>query len=453
MSSGAFTPLAALGLGAAILAASPAQALERASTVERGSLIYFHKVEVKWDAVNGDPIQDTFISITNDENDGPVDFQMYFINGDAPVFDANGDILEPGWNWTDQTITLTKDQPAWWSALSGRPGPAAGGTGPVAPWALTLDPDGRECPDDPGSRCVRGYIVGWAVNDDGEEMRWNHLKGEGTIVNYRSGYAWEYPTLNFKVVKDGTSNGDPPDGTPGRLLMDGDEYAVAFDRLVLNFQAAGSRAWGDPDITEAPIPIESDTDLTLHPLSIDLNQNTIGPISTKVDVYVTNENEVQMSGNHRCITCWDQTLMSVYHLPPTDPASVNTFLRGVLQTDHGTAVIDGVAANVCNIDFDPGDGLELGDDPRDVVTVNAALAGVAARILRFDPNVTPFFGAAAASLIGKGDQAAVVVYTPTAGGGMEAHGDFPAPASGDAIADWLEREAGLEEAKPRGTRR
>ena len=212
------TTLCAVGASVLMSAPASAQTLERASTVEKGSLIYFHKVEVIWNEA-GEVVQDTFISITNDRNLGPINVQMYFINGDDPVYDDNGVQVEPGWNWTDQAITMTKDQPAWWSAWTGRPGPAGAGSGAVAPW-WSLDPDGRPCPDNPDLRCVRGFIVGWVVDDNGEEIRWNHLKGEGTIVNYVRGFAWEYNTLNFKVVAEGTADGDAPDGTPGELQLE-----------------------------------------------------------------------------------------------------------------------------------------------------------------------------------------------------------------------------------------
>ena len=59
----------------------------RVSSTDKGSLLIFSEVTIKWRTATGDPphlIQDTFISITNDYPDDVL-VQMYFINGDPPL--------------------------------------------------------------------------------------------------------------------------------------------------------------------------------------------------------------------------------------------------------------------------------------------------------------------------------------------------------------------------------
>lgn len=78
--------LIACGLVAAFataMLATPAMAVERVTASEKGSLLIFSKVEIRWDAA-GALIQDTFIDLTNDYPDD-VKVKMYFINGDPPI--------------------------------------------------------------------------------------------------------------------------------------------------------------------------------------------------------------------------------------------------------------------------------------------------------------------------------------------------------------------------------
>jgi hypothetical protein len=360
--------------------------------------------------------------LTND-NSTEVKVQMYFINGDAPldpVFDAQGNLIErghPGWNWLDNEITLTANQPTYWSAFTGQP--ASGGLSPFT----ALDPGvppGRPDPENALLRHLRGYIIGWAVNSDGQEIRFNHLAGNGTIVNYALGYAWEYLSWNHAVVS-GVAEGQQPDGVPGQLLLNGAEYSPSYDQLLFNFQAAGSAAFSG-----AGVQVVSNTDLTLFPESVDLRQTTDGPVTTKANFDIWNMNEVKFSGTHRCITCWDQTLISNYEFP-------NHMLVFNLQTAHGKARIDGHQAPIqCDVLDDP-------ETPEDesVTSVAAALLGVAARILIFDGGQR--FGAAGYNLVGMGTQNAEIKYDVITGS-QEAES---APQDPVKVLDWVEKAAGV----------
>jgi hypothetical protein len=58
-------------------------ALERLSSSEKGSLLIFPVIEVRWDS-EGVVLQDAFIDLTNDFPED-VQVQMYFVNGDPPL--------------------------------------------------------------------------------------------------------------------------------------------------------------------------------------------------------------------------------------------------------------------------------------------------------------------------------------------------------------------------------
>lgn len=371
----------------ALIAASPAMAQERVSASEKGSLLIFSKVDIRWDAA-GNVIQDTFIDITNDY---PADVlvQMYFVNGDEPLEATEVERPHTGWNAVDVQIELTQNEPTYWSALTGQPKG-------VSPFTI-LDPGtppGRPDPDGTGDRVLRGFVVAWAVNNVGQEIKWNHLKGDVAIVNYLTGSAWEYNAYAFQTAP---AQGTLPNGavlpTPGQLQLDGTEYELGFDLLLVDFYATGANSFS------GAIPVTVDTDLTLFPITMDLRQETTGPVTTKASFTVWNQNEVKLTGMDRCITCWDQALVSGYDVP-------NHFLRGNLQTDKGKAQIDGLASQLCNFNYDLGDGLPLGEDPRDVVSQAASLLGVAAKQLSFSRGAD--YAVAGTTLIGMGTQAGLI---------------------------------------------
>jgi hypothetical protein len=362
---------------------------------DKGSLFILSKIELRWDAA-GFLIQDTFVKLTNDYP-ADVRVQMYFINGDPPLPADGAERAHTGWNWVDNRIELTANQPVHWSAATGLPQG-------VSPFEV-LDPGfppGRPDPENPGERMLRGYIIGWAVNASNEEIRWNHLVAMGTIVNYALATAWEYDACTYQVVRTGVAHGEQS-GTPGELRLDGVEYQIPPDVLLFGFQAVGSVGFAGPRL------VTSDTDLTLHPVSADLRQETDGPVTTKAHFDVWNNNEVKFSNTYRCITCWDQTLLSNYGIP-------NNFLLPNLQTDAGKARVDGLRSELCDVDFDPGNNDDFpfppgpGDpiDPRDVVSQDAALLGLIAKYLTFDGGAD--FARAGGALVGMGTQPAIILY-------------------------------------------
>jgi hypothetical protein len=156
------------------------------------------------------------------------------------------------------------------------------------PWT-TLDPGsppGRPDPDVAGGRILRGFIVGWAEDRDGAQISYNHLSGHVDIVNYVQRSAWEYNAWAFQCL---LPQGDQCGPNAGQISMDGTNYDHGFGRLLLDFYAVGSTAFSLGGIT-----VMLDTDLTLHPIDADLRQDDDGPVTTKAEFAIWNENEDEL---------------------------------------------------------------------------------------------------------------------------------------------------------------
>lgn len=366
--------------GVLSMPASAQTCSERVSSVEKGSLLIYPKVEILWDR-QGNVIQDTFIDLTNDFPEDVL-VQMQFVNGDpyAAAVPYPGTCIQnvctPGgpdphpsdWcycdghircderehlgdcNAVDVMIELTANEPTYWAASTGLPK----GTSPF-PILDPGSPPGRPDPDAAwkGSslceRRLRGFILAWAVDQNGEQIGWNHLKGDALIVDYLRLAAWEYNAFSFQVHS--VARGElvlAAGHDPATLRLDGVEYDSPFDKLLLDFYAFDpNRTPGEPGPFDQPSGpggaywfAEVRTDLTLLPLDIDLRQDGDGSVTTKANFDIWNMNEWKFSGTHRCITCWDQEWLDNYGAP-------NHFLRDNLQTNKGKARIDGIASAVC----------------------------------------------------------------------------------------------------------
>jgi hypothetical protein len=368
------------GLCAAL--AGSARADNRVATTKKGSLLMYSKVELKWVCSHAgcQLFQDTILDIANDYP-GDVNVQFYFVNGDPPTEQIcdiscppapDGSCLpecviereHPGWNWVDCEVPLTANQPTYMSLFTGNPA----GCQPFT----ELDPGfppGRPDPDfgDPSHRTLRGFVYAFAVaNDptDGQnvEIRWNHLIGDALLINYRKATAAEYNAYAAAVVAS-VANGAFT-GTPGVLNLDGVEYDTGFERLVMDFYATIDRRHlgylfygalsGDRRI------VVNDTDITLHPISADLRQETEGPVRTKAVYDIWNQDERRRSGTEICVECWNQTLASNYPAP-------NHLLIENLGTPKGKARIEGKASNIAACPL----------------AVDAALLGVQIKLMNF----------------------------------------------------------------------
>ncbi len=212
--------------------------IDRADTAEKGSLIVYPKVEIRWNAA-GDIIQDTFITLANDWPAG-VNIKMVFANG-------NGALC----NWVDNEIALTMNEPAYWSVFTGLPK----GVSPFTVLDGLGEPD--DDPTNPGGRKLRGYILAWAVDAFGREISWNHLHGNATLLDYSNGAAWEYSPWNFTALATATE-GALLNVPYGRLDLDTVEYEAVPDQLAFTFFAPGAVVQSDGQTVTI-----TDTDLTL----------------------------------------------------------------------------------------------------------------------------------------------------------------------------------------------
>ncbi|MBU0716910.1 MAG: hypothetical protein KJ749_01570, partial [Planctomycetes bacterium] len=258
------------GLGVAVLlamgwgAVGPAfgNGLERVNADKKGSILLYSAVEVRWSA-DGQLTQDTFIELSNDYGN-EVWVQLQYVNGDPPadaVYEGVPLVLmerpHAGWNTTGFQIRLSAYQPTYWSAFSGLPHG-------VSPFTV-LDPGdlpGRPDPDPhhAGDRVLRGYLLAWAVDPDGREIRWNHLTGVAVVVDYSAGAAWEYTPWAFQAR--GVPHGVEPlncqafnlesgqcveaEAVAGQMDLDGYEYDVCPNQLMFEFEAVGATV-ADPD--------------------------------------------------------------------------------------------------------------------------------------------------------------------------------------------------------------
>lgn len=361
----------AVGAVVGLLFATGAFAQTRVSDVEKGSLFMFPKVELRWNAA-GDLIQDTFIDIAND-NTADVKILLYFVAETCTQ--------------VDNDIVLTINEPAYWSCATGLPKGVNPFTVLGAPYN---DPEGST------DKVLRGFIYGWAVDANHNQIRWNHLYGDATIVNYEKGYAWSYNAYTFAAVVGDTGF---PIGEPGVINLGG-EYAFAFNKLLMDFYAVGATAFSGGGRL-----VTHDTDLTLLIVDQDLRQDTLGPYKTKATFELWNQNEVSFSGTHYCITKWDQSLLSTHG---------GQFLLANLLTNKGRARIDGIHSTLC--------------DTPNFPSTDRALLGVAVKLLTFDNgDVT----AAGNNLFGTGTEATTILYDVLSGP-EEQHG---MPGAGPAGAD------------------
>ncbi len=307
---------------------------DRSRFSRKGSLLIFPKVEVKWDSA-GNLTQDTFIQLSNDDRCGPVRVRLVYIHGDPPlaIVPIPFERAHTGWNHIYDDLLLTANQPVYWAASTGAPISLAAFT--------TLDPGnppGRPDPENASSRALRGYLLVWAVDDDLEEIRWNHLSGRATVVNYSTGSVWDY-NPQIHRARSGTQ-GLATDGVPGQLLMNGTEYDLAYNRLEFEFLAPGTTAFSLGSVT-----VNVNTELAMMPLDILLPSTGTLPTRTHAKFTVYNQNEVRFMGTERCVTAWDQALISTYATP-------NQFLNANLQTAAGRAQLDGFQSVACNGSID-----------------------------------------------------------------------------------------------------
>ena len=89
--------------------------------------------------------------------------------------------------------------------------------------------------------------MAWAVDADGNEISWNHLSGNATMVHYGQHSALEYNAWAFQCVT-GAGPGEACGSTAGEINLNGFEYDGCPSKLLLDFYSTGSEALSHPAV-------------------------------------------------------------------------------------------------------------------------------------------------------------------------------------------------------------
>lgn len=333
----------------------------RTSATEKGSILVWPKIEVRWDQ-DGNLIQDTFVTINNDYQDD-VRVHLFFVSDTCTN--------------RDNELVLTENDPAYWSVATGLP------LG-CSPFTVVATPY-LEDPNDPDSDYIlRGYVVGFAVNATDEPICWNHLFGTASIVHYGNSDVAAYNAYAF-AARSPTPNGNGCTGLVvgpvGTLNLNGTQYDYGFNYLLLDFFASGSHAFAG-----GGVDVLHDTKLALMILSQDFRTDDVIPYITQIQFdRIWNENELGMSGQEYCLVKWSERYLSDIG---------GYFLLQNLQTNKGYARIYGREAVF----------------PQCPLSGDYSLLGVATEWLEFgDPEIAT----AALNLFGAGTDDAVIYWDGT----------------------------------------
>ena len=307
-----------------------ASAANVAGTSKKGSLLVFPKIEVFFDAAEGTPIIDTYVSIGNDQS-AAVSVKCYWMDNNQTIDDFE--------------FNLTANQPVFFTAsqYSASDWVAAGNV------------------EVPPFRGI-GSLVCFAVTREGDnQLKWNHLYGSATIVTiptFDTPYAAQYNAYSFAVP-------GAVGGTPGQLDLNGSAtagYDACPQYLVANFYPAA--LWfGMP-----PFPPMGmwRPDLTLWPCRQDLRQDRT-PTCTKAKFDVWNGNEIKFTGAYQCFKCFFEGFLDDMGTDDTNtdltkqlyPAPPKGYQRGpgfgwshfietTLRTDTARFRVQGVRSSVCD---------------------------------------------------------------------------------------------------------
>lgn len=271
-----------------------------AQNTQKGSLLIWPDIDVRGSV-------STIVRLQNDNTSGTY-VKCYYM-----------DKLK---NRNDFVFFITRGQPIWFDAYTGA------GTLGANPF-----PSGFGA----------GMLICWAVDANENPVKWNHLSGTATVVDYDMGTAYEYSswnffasgtpvlsTINLSLAAGGVKNPEcSADGTKCTaatgLLFNGG--ATGYDRcpntLIGQFSPEGA-VLGDEG--GKALMEFGQTRVTLVGCYIDLRQNYYR-FDTKYTFDVWNENELKLTGAHDCADGWHETNLT------NVKAQGDNFSIGDLKTD------------------------------------------------------------------------------------------------------------------------
>jgi len=247
---------------------SAAQTLTNVS--KKGSLLVFPKINTLDTALD---TTDTIIMMGNDSA-RDVLVKCYWM-----------DSTQAAW---DFEITLTKNQPIYFSAKTGRG---------------VQGENGSDIPNEFGVGKV-GELKCWAVKfahdppDDGDlEMlaQHNHLYGNALLIQTRPVVrAFEYNAWAFNLYVQ------PSSDESQNLDLNGAEYDRCPAYLIYNFFGEGGVADGAEF---------GKTTMTLSPCQQDLRQDKL-PVCAKARYDIWNANEDKLTSAYQCVKCWFEGVLT-----------------------------------------------------------------------------------------------------------------------------------------------
>lgn len=260
-------------LGVALAIAGTASAAPNVTNVtQKGSLLIFPDIRV-------DAGWNTLVRIQNDGS-SDVDILCYWMDGNK--------------NRVDIIFTLTRNQPFWFDAATGRgtnqvnrfpTGPANGIDNPF------LDLTGK-------GAYQKGMLACWAVDQGAQnQVKWNHISGTATV--YGAVGAYEYNAYAFYVP---TGIDLQPVGVAGTLNLNGVEYDSCPLYMIGQFSPAGAVAQAAPLVVRNRLAV---TGCTLA-----LNQDATYTW-TKLQFDIWNGDEVKFTGAFECADSWHETEFNV----------------------------------------------------------------------------------------------------------------------------------------------
>ncbi|MGE3840170.1 MAG: hypothetical protein AB7I50_01150 [Vicinamibacterales bacterium] len=365
--------------GLALTMASSAFAAPNVTNItQKGSLLIFSDIRV--DDVIGNLVgapgpagavpYNTLVRIQNDGS-SDIDLKCYWMDGHK--------------NRVDFILPVTKNQPVWFDARTGRgslqvnPFPtgaangftannrhpfleAGGAVAAPAPQLGTNAPNYTAPQGDGYGPYRRGMLACWVIDGGAmNQVKWNHISGTATV--YVANQAYEYSAYAFYVP---TGTDLQPIGVAGTLNLNGLEYDACPLYQIGQFTPPQINGLGYAATFAAVAPPAGAPQVAYNRLAVtgcnlNLNQDWT-PVWTKLQFDVWNAEEVKFTGAFECADSWHETdfrpgtvAQNNASLTPSvqgfvdgiDSAAQN-FAFGTLATYSARYRVQGVASSQCN---------------------------------------------------------------------------------------------------------